>query len=162
MANRKVDKIVIENGEIFFKNFSGKASQFSPAGKRTFCLYVDSVADKLKADGWNVKMTKPRDEDDEPRPYIQVNVKYGDYPPDVILVGSSGTQTHLDESSVNMLDWSYITNADLIVSPYSWQMNGKSGITAYLEKMYVQIEEDPFAGKYGAATQAIKDDDLPF
>ena len=159
MANRN-NKIVIEGAEIFFKNFSGKKDNFNPEGKRSFCVYVDDIADKLKADGWNVKMTKPRDEDSEPRPFLRVNVKFGDYPPNIFMV-TEHNKTKLDEISVNNLDNAYILNADVIISPYHWEMNGKSGITAYLDTLYATIEEDPFAGKYADIGKRL-DDNLPF
>ena len=52
------------------------------------------------------------------------------------------------KSQVETLDWVDILNVDLIVRPYEWTVNGKSGVKAYLQSIYVTIEEDPLELKY--------------
>lgn len=142
------NNIVIENGRIGFRNFSGKEGRFNPAGRRNFCAFLDSdLARILEGDGWNVRWLEPRDPQEDKQAYLQVAVSYDNIPPKIVLVTSHG-KTILDETSVNVLDWAEIKEVDLIIRPYNWDVNGKSGVKAYIKSMYVTIAEDEFEKKY--------------
>lgn len=159
MAN--TNNLTIENAKILFRNFSGKEARFNPAGQRNFCVILDddNLAKRLVKDGWSVKYLRPREEGDPEQPYLKVKVRFENRPPKIVLISSSG-KTTLDEENVNILDWADISNVDLIINPYNWDVNGKSGITAYLKTMYVTIEEDEFEKKY--ADNPMSSDDISF
>lgn len=144
---------MIENATIIFRNFSGKEGQYNREGDRNFAVIIpEPDAQNLAADGWNVRYLEPREEGDSPTPYVSVSVNFNNRPPRVVLLTST-TRTQLDENSVEVLDWSDIKVADLIARGYEWNVNGKSGIKAYLQSLFVTIEEDALERKY-----AIHDD----
>jgi hypothetical protein len=148
--------VLMEGVRIIFRNFSGKEGQYNREGDRNFAVLLDDeVATTMAEDNWNVKWLKPRGEDEEeaPQAYLPVSVSFKGRPPRIVLVTSRG-RTNLDETNVEMLDWATIVNVDLIVRPYEWTVNSKSGIKAYCQSIYVTIEEDELERKYGELEQA--------
>ncbi len=155
-----IENIEIENARLMFRNFSGNATKFNQSGARNFCVVLDpDHAEELIDIGWNVKMLPPRSEDDEPLYYISVAVNYAHVPPHVNLV-TNRSMTELSENTIGSLDSADIENVDLVIRPYKWEVNGKTGIKAYLKTMYVKLASDRFAAKYDYATPSAQIDDM--
>lgn len=147
MAN--VNNINIEGAMIIWKNFSGERDKFNP-GKRGFSVVIDDtvMADELRQEGWNVK-NRPLQEgadDSEQEWTLPVKLNMNRYTQVWLIVGNH--KTLLDEDTVSQLDVVDIVNCDISIRPYEWEMNGRTGITAYVDSMYVTIRENKFAEKY--------------
>ena len=157
--------IVIENARIGFRNFSGKEGRFNPAGRRNFCVFLETeIAKDLEQDGWNIRWLVPKDPDEPKQAYLQIAVSYLHFPPRIILVTSKG-KTSLTEETINILDWAEIVNVDLIIRPYNWEVNSKTGTKAYAKSMYVTLAEDDFEGKYRDVPDTASvptEDDVPW
>ena len=148
--------VLMEGVRLIFRNFAGKEGKYNAEGDRNFGVVIDDkTAEDMLADGWNVKYLKPReeDEDETPTPWLPVAVGYGKgRPPRVVVITSRG-RTNLDENSVEMLDWAEITNVDMIVRPYHYEVRGDKGVKAYVQSIYVTIEEDELEKKYADLDQ---------
>ena len=141
--------LIIQDAHILFRNFAGRERDFNSAGDRNFCVLLDKeLGAILERDGWNVKYLKPREEGEDPRPYLHVKVEYGKgRPPRVLLITSKNKQD-LGMDQIEMLDWIDIKHVDLTINPYYWDVNGKQGVKAYLRSIFVTIHEDELDQKY--------------
>ena len=147
MAN--VNNINIEGANIIWKNFSGERDKFNP-GKRGFSVVIDDsvMADELKQEGWNIK-ERPLQEGADPSEQewtLPVKLNMNRYTQVWLIVGNH--KTLLNEDTVAQLDVVDIVNCDISIRPYEWEMSGRTGITAYVDSMYVTIRENKFAEKY--------------
>ena len=140
--------VTIENAQLIFRNFAGAEGQFNAAGDREFSVILDEAnAEKMAADGWNVRYRPAREEGDAPMPYLTVKVSFKVRPPTVVMIAGD-TRTKLTEESLETLDYAEIENADLIVTPYQWAVGAKTGIKAYLKSLYVTVAQDDLERKY--------------
>jgi hypothetical protein len=155
MAVKTGSTVTLENVDIFYLNFEGKEGQYNKEGDRNFALgLTEDVAAEMMADGWNVKRTKVREEElaEDPdavgRPWLPIAVEFRKgKPPKVVMITSRG-KTVLHEDTIALLDSADIQNADVIFAASNWEVNGNTGVKAYLRTLFVTIEEDELERKY--------------
>ena len=139
----------IDDAKVIFKHFEGRGDKFNREGDRNFSLLIEDpdTADALVKEGWNVKIKPSRDEDEEPFMRLPVKIKFTDYGPNVYL--RTGDRVNkLDEESIGCLDNIDIDSVDMDIRPYDWEVNGRTGRTAYLQSMEVVQRIDRFAARY--------------
>lgn len=154
ITNRGI--VQIDGARIIFRNFSGRGTQYNREGDRNFCVVIDDeeIANRLIEEGFNVKIRQPREEGEEPFMYMKVNVKYHPKGSEferlnpVACLISGRNRNMLDEESICCLDGIDIENVDLDLSGSNWNVQGRSGRSAYLSKIYVTQELDRFATRY--------------
>ena len=141
--------VQIDDARIIYRNFSGAPSQFNREGDRNFAVVIpdQEIADALIEQGWNVKIKPPRDDQDTPFMFLSVKIKFNDRGPNVYLK-TGHALNKLTEETVGMLDDVDIVSVDLDIRPFDWEINGKTGRTAYLHSMQVTQQIDRFAAQY--------------
>lgn len=144
----EIKNFMVEDAKILFPNFSGREGPFNKAGVKSFSVVLDhKTAEQMARDGWNVKFPEPSDEGDERDPRIQIGVRFDIRPPRVVMITST-SRTTLNEETIGVLDAVDFQTVDLIANASYWEVNGKTGIKAYLKSMFVTIEEDALERKY--------------
>lgn len=139
----------IDDARIIYRNFKGEGSKFNREGDRNFAVIIPTqeMADKLIEEGWNVKIKPPRDEEEDPFIFLPVKVKFNGNGPH-IYVQSGRSLNKMDEETVDQIDDLDISSAYLDIRPYAWEVNGKTGKTAYLQSMKVVQNIDRFAAEF--------------
>ena len=140
------DILQIDDARIIYRNFAGRGDKYNREGDRNFAVLIpdEEIADELTRRGWNVKVKPPREEGDTPFMYLPVKVKFNDRGPNIYL-RTGRAQNRLEEEDIGRLDRIDIIGVDLDIRPYDWEVNGKTGRTAYLQSICVTQDVDRFA-----------------
>lgn len=154
--------LIFEDAKIIFRNFRGEDYGYNPQHKKSFSVLIDpedySIED-MRDDGWNVKQMKPREGyEDEVAYHLPVEVRWDNFPPAIWLITQTGIgedgnpkykRTRLDEESSFVIDTAEIVRVNVEISHgRTYDFNGKTGIKAYLKKMYVELVQDRFDQLY--------------
>ena len=90
--------------------------------------------------------------------WLTVDANFGKYPPEFYLV-SGRNRIPMGPDEVYKFDSARIVNADVEISPSRWEVNGKSGIKAYLSRIFIEIAPNRLDEKYGYSDDAMDDED---
>lgn len=139
----------VEDARIIYRNFAGAGSKFNREGDRNFAVIIPNqeIADELMEAGWTVKIKPPRDEYEDPFMFLPVKVKFNNRGP-AAYVMSGNRPTRLTEDTIGMLDEIDIASVDMDIRPYDWEVNGKTGRSAYLQSINVIQNVDRFGARY--------------
>lgn len=140
----------VDGKALIFKNFAGRPGTFNNEGERSFCLVVDEeTKNELEARGLNVRHRVRQFEDQEIETlYLPIKVNFNSKRPPQINQVSKNGMTQLDEDTIDVLDWAEIISAKIAINIYNWHYAGKSGYSAYLQELLVEIEDESFASQY--------------
>ena len=141
--SRKVDDIYITEGEIAYSNFSGRPTQFKPeGGVRTVTFVIPHDIAMLEAKfTFRTRNGQPRD----PKIFIVRNDRL----------------VHMTEETIDTLDRADILSVDADLGASHWEYGGRTGITAYINSMYVTIKDNPVDEKYRKMLDQMNDSFLP-
>ena len=155
----------LRNSNIIYRNFAGEKTQFNTNGSRKFTIKIDSAdaAQKLKDQGWNVKIKPPKNEDDDPSYTLEVKVRLDlDWVRPKIAMFTRDRRVTVDENNIAMFDKAEFETVDIVLRQYAWKnMAGASGISAQLSEMYARIQEGVLEAKW-AEEEGPGEDDMPF
>lgn len=172
MNDNNYGKIKVEGALITSRNFGGDKdrSRYATPGKRYFTLIIEDeeMANFLISQGCSIGYKEPTQEGLSPRWYLKILLNYNGGNPPRIYIYEGDYETVITEETAAILDSADIVNVDLVFRLYrprdpkrQWQTkDGRVGSSAYLDIMYVTIDEDPFAEKYRSRHLA-SDADIP-
>lgn len=144
----------IEDAHVIWRNMEGRQTPYNVPGKRNFSIVLTlELAAELEREGWEPKYKLPKEEGDEPLIHLPIKVNFeSKVPPKVVMI-TAKNRTPLDKDTVKIFDRVVITYCDIMLNQYPWEVNGKSGVTAYLKTIFFKIYEDPIDLKYAQEDQ---------
>jgi len=178
--------VTLRDVELRWKNFSGRATDYTEEGKRYFNVVLNSEQVDLLSNvelvtksgvvikGANVRTHVPENGDGEP--LYTLKVLFGAYPPEEMWRVTPRGKMRLTMETVGNLDREYIERAKVQITLSPYEKGSNRGITAYLRGLIVWIKEDDFTsdedfqslpeigGGVGNGYSAVNSDDegLPF
>ena len=162
-------EIVVEDAKLIFRNFSGRGDTYNREGSRSFCLILDTpeLYSWAEDHGWPIKHRGAEGEEGYDYIKVEVSYKFDSIKPLVVFIKDDGnghpTKTQIDENGINVLDWTEIIKADIMIRNRKWKFNNNEGFKPQLSAIYATLYIDPLEAKYGNYFKNGEDDvDMPF
>lgn len=149
-------KINLPHMKITFRNLAGRPTDWNKkGGKRDFAIVLEDMADveQLRSMGFAVKQFNKKNPEDPDSFYIKVkaNFRFDDegklLSPHIYVINGK-SKVLMQPSNVEIVDRADIDYCDITITPYYAEVNGNNYVSAYLDRMYVNIVEDEFEKKY--------------
>ena len=157
-----------------WRNFSAEQRQYDSGQTRHFAVLVEEQnVQPLEQFGFNVGFYQPKDTGRDGYHYLDINLGWKLRDPKISIV-SSGTTVKQTEETIGDLDrLNNIDYADIEVSPYHWNNNGRSGVKPWVSEMFVYLEQpSPIYNNWRSRTEDVQEpvqmalfpdeDDIPF
>ena len=147
-----LNDLELENVEVKwpFSHFDGRKDTFNDEGDHNFTIILpEDQARNLLAipDGWTIKEREGREEGDPIEYTMKIKISYKYEQPQVFIL-KGNKRFRAAEEDLADIKRSTCERIDVIVSPSRWVNGDRSGVTAYVKEMYVQIKESRFAEQY--------------
>lgn len=164
-----IDGILDEN--VRGRNFKGQEKRHQATGRivngegnRNFLLYLDNeTAEELAGYGCEIKYTTPRDENDIPKPFIQLIVSYYLKPVEVHTIANN-VDTMLDEAHIKILDDVDFQNLGLVLEfgKEKVHQNGVHYVPVYVSQIWAEITPNYFGARYAYLNNPGVEAEVPF
>lgn len=148
-----IDRLELQHKDVIFKNFRGEVRKFNQRGDRVFSVVIDDLdeAEQILAEGWYLRPLKSEEGEVEAY-HLQCKINLNSpKPPRIYQLRTESQKNPLmleTPSMIDFLDKVEIDWVDVILNPYNWSVGGKTGISAYVKSMYVQLELSDLDHKY--------------
>lgn len=158
MEGRRNNLVFIDDTRFIFRtNFSGEPDpKFGNRQRNGNILIPEELADELADEGYDVRVTKPREGEEEgfiPRYFVKAILNYREdvderEQPKVYLVEEGHDPELLDEETVGIIDNIYVLNVKAtLAKTYLKKYDRK---VLYIRVMYVEhdMQDDPWGETY--------------
>lgn len=162
---RGKEQLVIEDAVLRFHNFAGAQTDFNMKGNRNIDVILpnNEMAVAMGEKGWNVKIRRPVDPEDDP--YYTLNVKINmdsRWPPKIVQVNKN-QHIQYDAEMLNGLDDVAMDDIGIVINGSEWENERFGhGIKAYLDQLYFRVKPSVFGHKYDVEESELETEDIPF